>query len=148
MMTKTILDKESIPRVELDVMNNTHFEEVEMVKAIGEIITSYQEKENKDQLSNLNQKLNAWLDHTKAHFARENELMQETGFPAYSIHLNEHEVALKQMTSIIKAWQHSQDIDAIEDYIFNYWPAWFDEHVNTMDMITAKFAVMNGYANN
>ena len=147
MMTKTILDKETIPRVELDFMNNTHFEEIEMVKELGEIISSIQDEQNGNQLNNLSQKLNAWLDHTKAHFARENELMQETGFPAYSIHLNEHEVALKQMTSIIKAWQDNQDIDCVEDYVFNLWPEWFEGHVNTMDMITAKFAVMNGYTN-
>ncbi len=147
MITKTILEKETIPRVELDFMNNTHFEEIEMVKELGEIISSYQDEGRYDQHDNLSQKLNAWLDHTKAHFARENELMQETGFPAYSIHLNEHETILKQMMDVINAWQNDQDIGRVEDYVFNLWPIWFDEHVNTMDMITAKFAIMNGYTN-
>ncbi len=49
------------------------------------------------------------------------------------------------MTEIVKEWESSNDIELIADYVFSLWPAWFDQHVNSMDMMTAKFAVMNGY---
>jgi hemerythrin len=144
---KTILEREAIPRVELDFMNNTHFEEIEMVKELGELVISIKTDNNQQNQIQLNQKLTAWLNHTIAHFERENELMQETGFPAIEIHISEHKIALGLMQDVIRAWKENQDLNLVESYIFSAWPAWFDQHVNTMDMMTAKFAVMNGYTN-
>ena len=145
--SKTILERETIPRVDLDFMNKTHFEEIEMVKELGKLVDSFIVNDNQKNQNVLTQKLNAWLDHTTAHFERENNLMQETGFPAYSIHNDEHNTALNQMKNVINAWIKNQNIELVQDYIFSLWPAWFDQHVNTMDMMTAKFAVMNGYTN-
>jgi len=145
---KIILKPEQIPNIELDFMNNTHFEEIEMVKDLGELVnTLMDDNTNKHIQNSLSQKLNAWLEHTIAHFERENELMKETGFPAYSIHKNEHEIALEQMRDKINNWTKNQNIELIQDYIFSLWPIWFNQHVNTMDMMTAKFAVNNGYIN-
>lgn len=144
---KTILDNETIPRVELDFMNNTHFEEVEMVKQLGDIIVAYQESSthSEEEISTISESLHAWLEHTKAHFTRENELMRETQFPAYEIHSEEHRIALYKMETVIKTWNINKDIELVADYVFTLWPEWFNGHVNTMDMMTAKFAVMNGY---
>ena len=147
MMTKTVLQKEYIPQVELDFMNNTHFEEIEMVNKLGELVTSYLTNKNQQTQQAITQNLNTWLDHTQAHFERENELMQETGFPALPIHKSEHDRALNQLTEVIHLWTQQQNIEAVEDYIFTQWPTWFEQHVNTMDMMTAKFAIMNGYTN-
>ena len=145
--TKIILDVDTIPRVDIDFMNNTHFEEVEMVKDLGELITAYQKQgtctENeKTQITTL---LENWLEHTQAHFSRENELMIEINFPAYSIHFSEHEAALSKITDIIGTWKIDGNIDPVAEFIFFFWPAWFDGHVNSMDMMTAKIAVMGGY---
>lgn len=145
--SKTILESKKIPHVELDFMNNTHFEEIEMVKELGELVNSFITNDNQQNQNTLTQKLNAWLNHTIAHFERENDLMKDTGFPAYPIHKNEHSIALNQMRDVINTWIKNQNIELVEDYIFSLWPAWFEQHVNTMDMMTAKFAVMNGYTN-
>jgi len=147
---KTILEKELIPRVELDFMNNTHFEEIEMVRELGELVSILLDDNDIDQQDTINkitQKLKTWLKHTEAHFSRENTLMEETGFPAFSIHADEHNIALNKMKDVINIWNEKQDIGLIEDYVFTLWPEWFNGHVNTMDMMTAKFAVMNGYTN-
>ncbi len=144
---KTILDVETIPRVELDFMNNTHFEEIDMVKELGKHISSYLDNDSPPEIDSnrITQLLQAWLEHTIAHFERENELMQETGFPAFSIHSEEHEIALNRMKTIVQVWKENKDIELVADYVFTLWPAWFNGHVNSMDMITAKFARMNGY---
>ena len=146
-VTKTVLDVETIPRVDIDFMNNTHFEEIEMVKKLGELISAYQEKDEHDdnEITQISKGLKNWLDHTIVHFERENELMQKTGFPAYPVHSQEHEIALEKMKTMIQAWEQKQDIDLIADYIFTLWPEWFNTHVNSMDMMTAKFAKMNGF---
>ena len=147
MYKKTILDTETIPRVELNFMNNTHFEEINIVKALGELITAYQEKDSHtdDDVNQISKGLKAWLDHTIPHFERENELMLETGFPAYGVHSEEHQIALDRMKTVISAWEQNKDISLLADYVFTMWPQWFNGHVNSMDMMTAKFAIMNGF---
>ena len=145
--TRIILDPESLPLVDIDFMNSTHLEELSVVKTLGEHVTKYQDgddtsEENSSKISEL---LNKWLEHTIPHFERENELMRQTGFPAYQVHSEEHEVAIKRFKAIISAWTDNKDIALISDFIFTQWPNWFNAHVNSMDMMTAKFAVMNGF---
>ena len=144
---KTILDAKTIPQVALDFMNQTHSEEVELVNNLGKSLDSYTHQTTLSQQKTdaITQQLMNWLAHTEAHFARENQLMQDTGFPAYNIHASEHSRVLNEMKDIIQRWQEQQDINALEDFLFCSWPNWFDAHVNSMDMVTAQFATMNGY---
>lgn len=139
---KTILSPESVPHVELDFMNNTHFEEIELVKKIGNYISAYQQsEEEKDDITTL---LDVWLNHTRAHFAVENELMLAIHFPAYSVHSHAHDLALAAMAEIVDLWKKDHDLAPLEQYVFSFWPQWFHNHVNTMDVITAQFALMQG----
>ncbi len=144
---KTILEVETIPRVDVDFMNNTHFEEIEMVKDLGKLISAYSENDTPSdtETRQISDALKNWLNHTIPHFERENELMQETDFPAYSVHSEEHTIALDKMKTVISAWEKNKDIALVGDYVFTLWPNWFNSHVNTMDMMTAKFAIMNGF---
>lgn len=146
-LTKTVLNSEAIPKVALNFMNDTHIEEVEMVKTLGECISFYQINEAKTDKAEqeITQLLANWLQHTQAHFSRENELMEETHFPMYPVHSAEHERVLAEMTTIIQQWQQAHDIEQLADYVFSAWPNWFNEHVNSMDRVTAQFAAMNGY---
>lgn len=145
--TRIILNADTIPRVDIDFMNNTHVEEIEMVKELGKLVAAYQESDRptKSETNEITQSLEKWLQHTEAHFERENALMRETNFPVYLVHSGEHEIALAQMAEVVKAWQDSNDIEPIAEYVFGLWPAWFNSHVDSMDMITARFAVMNGF---
>jgi hemerythrin len=143
-----IIEAGNIPQVELAFMNNTHFEEIEMVKSLGELISNYQQAGSDSDIDTkaITDSLQQWLSHTIEHFERENELMQATGFPALSVHSNEHEQALKALKGVVDTWQQSQNIDLLTDFVFDQWPNWFNAHVGSMDMVTAKFAVMNGYS--
>lgn len=150
--TKTVLDANNIPKVDIDFMNNTHFEELELVEKLGKQILDYQTLSETGNPENtqaseqaISRLLNNWLEHTIAHFERENKLMQDTGFPAYPVHASEHEIALEKLKNLISTWEKNKDIDQLADYVFTHWPDWFNTHVNTMDMMTAKFAVMNGF---
>jgi hemerythrin len=139
--TRIVLTAEAVPHVALDFMNNTHFEELDMVKSLGELITHYQQSDN-DTLSHA---LKAWFEHTQAHFSRENELMVDIQFPMYPMHSGEHARVLEEMESIVISWNKNYDIALLSEYVFTAWPHWFEQHVNSMDMVTAQFAVMNGY---
>jgi len=143
-MTQPYLNPETIPLVSINFMNQTHQEEVVMVNTlIQEINDRLSGKQNDSEIS---QQLNEWLEHTKAHFSRENELMQETGFPAFPVHSEEHEMALSGMQKVVDTWLQNKDIKLLKDYVFSQWPNWFMAHVSSMDKITAEFALMNGYS--
>ncbi|NOQ94654.1 MAG: hypothetical protein GQ547_08495 [Methylophaga sp.] len=144
---KIILNAGTIPHVALDFMNSTHFEEIELVEKLGATITEYEQNKapTSEQTKTLNTLLEEWLSHTQAHFDRENTLMQEIQFPMSLVHSSEHERVLANMTDIIQTWQRNADIELLAEYVFSSWPQWFDNHVNSMDMITAHFAVMHGF---
>ncbi len=144
---KIQLNTDTFTKVSIDFMNNTHFEEIDMVKHIADATINYTlikipSKEDKSKITAL---LQQWLEHTKAHFERENKLMLQTLFPAYEIHSGEHANVLQQMQGMTDQWQSTFDIDAVIHYVFDLWPAWFEMHVNSMDMMTAQFAVNNGF---
>jgi hemerythrin len=150
---KTVLTPEMIPSVAIDFMNNTHFEEIALVQDLANLVSIYKEnisisiaRPTKEESNKITHKIHNWLNHTKAHFLHENELMEEYQFPAYAIHAQEHEIALEKMQTVINRWQKHQDIELLSDYIFHLWPKWFSGHVNSMDMMTAQFAVMNGFS--
>jgi hemerythrin len=144
---ETILDANTIPRVDIDFMNDTHAEEIEMVITLGNLIMVYMQADTQtaDEKQTITHALENWLQHTKAHFSRENELMKEIQFPPSAMHADEHESTLEQMTTIVEQWKLSHDIKPVEKFVFREWPTWLEDHINTMDMMTAKFAVMNGY---
>lgn len=140
---KLVLTAETVPHVALDFMNATHFEELERVRTLGELISGY--KQSKNDNDRLSEALNKWIEHTQAHFARENELMIDIQFPMYPMHSGEHNRVLEEMERMVASWNKTYDIALLSDYVFTAWPQWFEQHVNSMDMVTAQFAVMHGY---
>ena len=93
-----------------------------------------------DIISNeINSVMEEWINHTKAHFSRENTLMETYNFPAYRCHLNEHELALKQLEMIFRNWLEQQDLNELAEYVQAVWPQWFVNHISTMDIVTSAF---------
>lgn len=147
MNIKIVLDPDTMPLVDIDFMNHTHLDELRLVNEVGEYVSKYQDGSDTSEKNStkITELLNKWLEHTIPHFQRENQLMQKIGFPAYAVHADEHEIALNRFRVIISKWGDNKDIDLVSDFIFTLWPSWFNGHVKSMDMMTAKFAVMNGF---
>lgn len=143
----SIIDTETLPRVALEFMNNTHLEEIELLNGLQKAVTDILEAEAASDTENekVTHLLQTWLTHSQAHFDRENRLMQEIQFPAISLHEEEHTLALSMMTTVIQTWEENRNIDLLADYIFTQWPMWFIRHVKSMDAMTAKFALMRGF---
>lgn len=132
--------KETLPRVALESMNETHEEEIALVHILAE-----QLKKSPLDIKELNVAIDAWLEHTDAHFSTENQLMQDIGFPAYTIHRAEHERVLAQIQFLVNQYRDDNDqVEALKTFICDTWPEWFDMHVRSMDMATAMFAKMQG----
>lgn len=137
-----LLPLDQIPQVVLESMNETHREEVELVNRLAALVATgiggtVDEPAITDQLED-------WLEHTRQHFRQENELMTQYGFPAYPVHSGEHERVLALLDALQKGWLERKTLSPLASFLFEEWPAWFDNHVQTMDNITASFIRQQG----
>jgi len=126
------------PQVELDFMNHDHAEFVELREALLSALAQTASPAEVDAL------LDRLLEHTRSHFAEENRLMQETGFPPYPMHKGEHDRVLDDMESRIARWKAGRDATALSDWLEVGLVDWFVSHVSTMDYITARFIKVQG----
>ena len=130
-------DPASIPQVALESMNQTHREEVEMVKRLAELLVKGIAGDL-DEVA-ISAQTQAWVEHTREHFARENRLMEQYGFPAYPVHKGEHERVLNLLEELQQGWLQQHSPYPMAEFLCNDWPTWFDNHVKTMDQVTADF---------
>jgi hemerythrin len=137
-----ILAPADIPQVALASMNETHHEEVTLVNRLG-LLTARGMSGEVDAKA-ITQQIRAWLDHTRVHFRRENELMLEYGFPAYPVHKGEHDRVLTLLDELQEAWLEHRLLQPLANFLFETWPDWFDSHVNTMDRVTAQYVSQQG----
>ncbi len=126
--------QEELPLVALASMNDTHLEDVIMINELARLI----EEKSVDEIT---VKLDAFIAHTIEHFAGEEKMMLEKGFPPYRMHKMEHDRALAQMEEVAKYWKEHKDLNALGHYIKHFMPAWLIQHVSTMDTVTAHFLV-------
>jgi len=131
-MNNNVLECEDIPQVAMDAMNEVHREELTIVNQINDAI----EGKDTQKISLLCQ---SWLEHTKAHFAKENKMMETYSFPAYHCHHQEHVEALDILQSIINSWEETKSLPDLSEYIKNIWPNWYVNHISTMDTVTSAF---------
>ncbi|WP_295455870.1 hemerythrin family protein [uncultured Thiodictyon sp.] len=76
------------------------------------------------------------VNHTHAHFANEDMLMRETGFPAIKEHRDEHARVLGEMDGF-RLRVNSGRIALARAYVTEQLPAWFAQHALTMDSALA-----------
>lgn len=132
MDNNNVLEIAQIPQVAMDAMNDVHREELILVNSVSAAIA----KNDTAQISELCEQ---WLEHTKAHFGKENTLMETHHFPAFHCHHGEHVEALQGLESVINDWKENADLDALATYVRDTWPAWYINHISTMDTVTSAF---------
>ncbi|MBT3001322.1 MAG: hemerythrin family protein [Candidatus Thiodiazotropha sp. (ex Ctena orbiculata)] len=132
-----VVDPTVMPGVALDAMNEVHKEEVVLINRLGELVV--QGIEGAPDLDLIGRSVDGWVVHTRDHFYGENRLMERYGFPPYPVHKAEHAQVLARLESIQAQWIRDQSLEALADFIFNEWRAWFDQHVKSMDTATALF---------
>ncbi len=138
MNSKTAMQNENdpckaLPQVALDFMNTVHCEEVLLVQSLLRALEFNHENAEIDSL------LNDWVEHTVAHFAREERLMEEYRFPPFGIHQHEHELAMEALLNAQSSWLAARDSEVLAAYIEHDWHDWLTQHISTMDRVTARF---------
>ncbi|MEW8029381.1 MAG: hemerythrin family protein [Candidatus Thiodiazotropha sp.] len=132
-----VVDTGEIPSVALASMNEVHLEEVGLINRLGEMVV--QAIDGEADPERISQVLAEWVEHTRAHFEDENRLMETYAFPPYPVHKAEHAKVLARIETLQDQWSKDQGLQQLADYIFVEWRAWFDQHVKSMDMVTAQF---------
>ena len=132
-----LLPPDRIPQVAIESMNRTHLEEVERVNRLAELVAAAMEGEADENA--LDEQLSHWVEHTQEHFAREDALMEQYGFPAYPVHSGEHQRVLSLLQELEQGWLQERSLQPLADFLFDQWLGWFENHVLTMDRMTAAF---------
>lgn len=130
-----MLNFDHIPKVAYDEMNRVHAEEIILLNTL-------ETRLNTDDIPGIEHTLHTLLKHTKEHFANEEKLMQEVGFPPYMMHKGEHDRVFSEMNDVIAQWQISHNPALLRNYFFEIIPQWLTQHISTMDTITAQFICM------
>jgi len=131
-MTTPLIAPDQIPAVALDFMNEDHAEAVALVNELSEAL-GHKPAEKIDEL------LAELFQHNSEHFAREEQHMQEYGFPPYPVHKGEHDRVLAELSAVISYWQSDRDEAALQNYLQNTFVDWFENHLQCMDRVTAMF---------
>ena len=129
----TLIPKDAVPDVPVDFMNHDHAEAADLINDIDALLTEGAEPER------IEMALVALFEHTREHFAREEEEMRAVGFPAYPLHKVEHDRILAELDEELATFGQSQDVGDIASYVRGVLPGWLLDHICTMDTVTAQF---------
>jgi hemerythrin len=80
--------------------------------------------------------------HTEEHFGREDRAMQQAGFPPYPMHHGEHVRVLAELAAEGRRFTDTGDAVRLDTYVTQVVPTWFVNHIQTMDLMTARFVSM------
>ena len=132
----SLVDVHRIPQVALSFMNDDHHLEACLLNDLVDALRDHGEAGRKAAILEC---LDALLDHTREHFAREEAAMEDAGFPAYAVHKAEHDRVLDELKAEARAFQARGDAARLSAYVCDTVPAWFVEHIQSMDLVTSRF---------
>lgn len=122
-----------LPQVALEFMNRDHAEFVTLRDRLLDLMAT---RIGDDE---VNQLLSELIEHTRRHFADEEQAMRDTGFPPYEVHKNEHDRVLAEMAYQVERWRRGGNADSLRDWVERAVGDWLVGHVGSMDMVTASY---------
>ncbi len=136
------LHTEAFVKVEMPFMQAVHEEEIGMLNVLFAML---EEAEAGRAVSDqLTIGIDAFQAHLVTHFAGEEERMQACGFPPFEIHKGEHDRLLAEISSVIEQWKQDEVLEPLAAWLRHDLPAWMQQHIATMDSVTAHFLSMHG----
>jgi hemerythrin len=131
-----------IPRVDAPFMNRVHDEEAELLERLKQQLAAVRAGEQ--ELNALDPLVDELLTHMIEHFEREERLMQQIGFPPYPMHKSAHDEVLEATRGVVDAWKKQPDAELLDSFFLQQLPQWLEQHIATMDFVTARFLVGSG----
>ena len=127
---------EQVEHLDVEEMQETHEEEIKLLNEVEKLAIQYNMK--KTNLSELEEKLDEYVEHVKEHFANEERLMRKYDFPSYDMHKTAHDMFLTDLGYAITQWKNFGDINKVINFIYKS-PEWIVLHINTVDVPTSAF---------
>jgi hemerythrin len=131
------IDLEHLPQLPVPFMNADHAAEARLVNDVEAALDAQGRGEG--TLAAVIERLSLLAVHTREHFTREETAMREARFPAYPVHKAEHDRVLAEMDAQARAFRESGDGARLARYLAQVLPAWFVNHIRTMDSVTAGY---------
>jgi hemerythrin len=122
-----------ISQVKFEPMNDIHNNEVKVLNALLEAI---------EKNTDIESKFNVFLDDVKHHFNFEQELMEKYNFFAKIPHKMEHDKIVRELEEIKST--KLDDVEFLNSYFYQHFIPWLQNHINTMDTVTAGYFDMVG----
>jgi hemerythrin len=95
-------------------------------------------------LAQADEALRDLIEHTREHFAREEDAMRRHDFPGTELHRSAHAVMVARTVDAIARWRKTHDADTLAAWIRNDYLPWLEEHVRTVDVVAALWLEANG----
>jgi len=115
-----------LKQVSFEPMNEVHNKEVEVLEKLLMAI------KNKENLDNV---YDEFLKDVENHFSFEQALMEKYGFFAKIPHKMEHDRILNELYEL----KNSNDYEKLDKYFNESFIPWLENHIATMDTVTAGF---------
>ena len=131
--------KLELPQVALAFMNEDHAHAATQLEAMAAALD-----DAPNQPGRLAAACRDFLQHSREHFAREEEAMQAAGFPPYPVHKSEHDQVLGLLEQLVEAVEAGRVDEATRTTITRGIPDWLVRHVQSMDMVTARWITSRG----
>ncbi len=127
---------EQVEEMSVEQMQQTHENEIKILNQIEKLAFGVDRKAV--ELSELEKKLDEYIEHVQKHFSNEERLMQKYDFPSYDMHKTAHDMFLLDLESATRQWKKFGDIKKIINFVYKT-PEWIVLHVNSVDAPTADF---------
>lgn len=131
------IDPNDVPKLGLATLDADHAEEARQVDAALAEVDRF--RKGRSSIPQVKALLDALYTFTRAHFEREEAAMLASGFPGLATHRADHERVLAEMDGEERRFLEQGDADRLRAYLAQRVPAWFDDHVRTLDRATATF---------
>lgn len=118
-----------LPSVGLDLIDAEHAQAVELMNCVWQALEHTPEC--------VHEHLCRLTDFLLSHFQREESLMREHGFFAFTLHKAEH---LRVLEGLERTRQQLDrgEVETARGYLQQTLPAWFRNHILTMDRVTGR----------
>jgi len=128
-----MIEKNDLPLVSLESMNEVHFEEIIILNRLLEQL------DNKREFEVISESFDKLIEHMQEHFSSEELLMKESQYPSLQMHKADHGKVLNQTRYAEMQWRNQKDIEALIEYLEDDVVAWLDQHIKAMDTPMADF---------
>ena len=132
------IDATQLPDLPIAFMNADHEREAALVNELEAAVAEH--ARGTGTVGTVIERLSILAVHTRDHFLREEAMMREARFPAYLVHKAEHDRVLAEMNAEARVFRAHGDAGRLSRYLFEALPAWYEHHVRSMDVASARFA--------